>query len=390
VPVIPFILLGLVIALLIGERWYVSRVGRTIPLRIHVNGSRGKSSIVRYIVAGLRAGGKRTLGKITGVRPTLLLPDGTAEELRRRGPANIREQISVLRQAKAFNCHALVLECMSIAAPLQQIEGVLLRPHVSVLTNILDDHLEELGESDATRVEAYCSSLPANSIIVTTDNAHIKEIQQAANQRGSSVLLPPESIRGELPASVSPIEREHIRLAVAVCKKCGVEESQAIEGILGEITNDISLAYSLPVKQNTVDFVNGFAVNDITSAALFLEIWKNKLNIRDNLIILLNTRADRPKRSDQFARWCSERNDVHSVVVTGTHAPYTRRKLLSNGMKPERVRTWSDDDVRNPLEAFGMMVKDEATVFGFGNIAGDGFRILDALQPYRQRQDRQW
>ena len=35
-----------------------------LPNRIHVNGSRGKSSVVRLITAGLRAGGFKTLAKV--------------------------------------------------------------------------------------------------------------------------------------------------------------------------------------------------------------------------------------------------------------------------------------------------------------------------------------
>ena len=37
-----------------------------IPIRVHVNGTRGKSSVTRLIAAGLRAGGVRTFAKTTG------------------------------------------------------------------------------------------------------------------------------------------------------------------------------------------------------------------------------------------------------------------------------------------------------------------------------------
>ncbi len=38
------------------------RISR-VPIRIHVNGIRGKSTIVRYIAASLRAGGIETIAK---------------------------------------------------------------------------------------------------------------------------------------------------------------------------------------------------------------------------------------------------------------------------------------------------------------------------------------
>ena len=45
------------------------KVLETIPLRIHVNGTRGKSSVTRLIAAGLREGGIRTFAKTTGTAP---------------------------------------------------------------------------------------------------------------------------------------------------------------------------------------------------------------------------------------------------------------------------------------------------------------------------------
>ncbi|MDE4974006.1 poly-gamma-glutamate synthase PgsB, partial [Francisella tularensis subsp. holarctica] len=39
---------------------------KSIPIRIPVNGTRGKSSVARLIAAGVRAGGYRTVAKTTG------------------------------------------------------------------------------------------------------------------------------------------------------------------------------------------------------------------------------------------------------------------------------------------------------------------------------------
>jgi len=48
----------------------------SIPIRIHVNGTRGKSSVTRLIGAALRAGGIKTITKVTGTYPRLILEDG--------------------------------------------------------------------------------------------------------------------------------------------------------------------------------------------------------------------------------------------------------------------------------------------------------------------------
>src|SRR5438552_5179903 len=90
-----------------------------IPVRVHVNGTRGKSSVTRLISAGLRAGGIRTLGKTTGTEARLLLPDGSEQPVFRVGPPNVIEQTRVVARAAAAGAQALVVECMAVQPELQ-------------------------------------------------------------------------------------------------------------------------------------------------------------------------------------------------------------------------------------------------------------------------------
>lgn len=66
---------------------------------VHVNGTRGKSTVSRLIEAGLRAGGLRVFCKTTGTDPLTIDVNGREEPIRRRGKANIKEQIAILRRA---------------------------------------------------------------------------------------------------------------------------------------------------------------------------------------------------------------------------------------------------------------------------------------------------
>lgn len=60
---------------------------------VHVNGTRGKSTVCRLIEAGLRAGGLRVFCKTTGTDPMTIDVSGNEEPLHRRGKANIKEQV---------------------------------------------------------------------------------------------------------------------------------------------------------------------------------------------------------------------------------------------------------------------------------------------------------
>ncbi|MFH1851792.1 MAG: poly-gamma-glutamate synthase PgsB, partial [Candidatus Neomarinimicrobiota bacterium] len=88
-PVLVIILL--LIEALLHRRWLDA-----IPLRIHINGTRGKSTVTRYIAAGLAADGRRPLAKITGDAPLLILPDGTFKPIRRLGKARVQEQLRII------------------------------------------------------------------------------------------------------------------------------------------------------------------------------------------------------------------------------------------------------------------------------------------------------
>jgi len=54
------------------EAWRHRRALRALPIRIHVNGSRGKSSVTRLVAAALREGGIPTAAKTTGSKARMI------------------------------------------------------------------------------------------------------------------------------------------------------------------------------------------------------------------------------------------------------------------------------------------------------------------------------
>ena len=57
---------------------------RAIPIRIHVAGTRGKSSVTRLVAGGLRQSGIRTVAKTTGSLPCFISTDGRDTRTRRK------------------------------------------------------------------------------------------------------------------------------------------------------------------------------------------------------------------------------------------------------------------------------------------------------------------
>ena len=86
----------------------------SIPIRIHVNCTRGKSSVTRLIGAALREGGIKTITKVTGTYPRLILENGCEVAIYRKASANIIEQLSIIKYTSKRNAQAIVMECMAI------------------------------------------------------------------------------------------------------------------------------------------------------------------------------------------------------------------------------------------------------------------------------------
>lgn len=369
------------LGLLIAEAVMVARMRGSIPIRIHVTGTRGKSSVALYIAAALRAQGRRTLCKVTGVVPTIVHPDGTQKEILRRGRARIHEQVVVLRLASRLQCNAVVAECMSISPLLQRLETQIFRPTLSVLTNILDDHREELGAAEDQRVSAFCSALPHGSTVLSNEQRHAAAIEKAAAGFGSSVTYAGPEGGPDVPDGIMP---ENIALALAACRLLGLEKGLSREAILREAGSlgDVPAARQLWTHKG-LHFLNGFAVNDVPSADRYLSYWKDRLGPWSHLAVILNLRSDRPLRSAEFIRWCAQLSDHPDIFLVGTHKRWARRSLAQRGVPPERITVWTSEEARSAGSELATRGFPPGTVIvGMGNIGGDGFRVLESIRPW--------
>jgi poly-gamma-glutamate synthase PgsB/CapB len=376
------VLLVLVLVLLVLETVYVGRSVRRISLRIHVNGTRGKSSVVEYIAAGLRASGYRTMAKITGVQPTVILPDGTRQLLPRHGPARVQEQLRVIASASRQSADVLILECMSVKPELQILEGTVFRPHIAVLTNIRDDHLEQIGSTPEERLAAYRSALPSHATIVTADRRHLDSITATAVTKGSSLARPDE---------LSPLERsllprfvieENIGMALTVCRMAGADRQTAFDAMLSFAKEKQSELFEWRAGSSRVRFLNCFAANDTVSTGERLDLYlRDGGNRHEEIIVLLNTRADRPLRSALFAAWCATLPKLQKVIVTGSHIPRTRKALLRSGVDEDRVTVWEGENTARAREELDRLITGDTLVIGVGNIAGAGVELAAAFAP---------
>ncbi len=376
---VPATILILVLALLIIETLVIRRKVNALDIRVHVNGTRGKSTVTRYVAAGLRASGISTWGKITGVVPSIIETDGTLKTINRRGGARVQEQFKIIRLAVQNRVEHMVLECMSIRPELQILESRVFRPHVYVLTNVFDDHRESLGDDFDTQARAICSAIPADSLVVTSPGKHLPILKDTINDADSRIFvagdLTDDLIR-RLPVGT---HAANVSLALTVCDACAVSKDRALEAILSEAGREATQISE--ATDHNVLFADGFAVNDVPSAESFIDYWRDRYSQAESLVVIFNSRADRPLRSEAFARYLPTRNDIGRIIVTGTHAPYMHRALTKAGFPESRISCWSSDQLKNAGQELAKLgVGRNHLVVGLGNYAGDAHVVAASFK----------
>lgn len=339
-----------------------------IPLRIHVNGTRGKSSVTRLIAAGLRAGGIRTIAKTTGSAAMLLLPDGGEQSLKRKGPANIRETIGFIQQAVQWEAQAVVAECMAVRPELQHfLEHRFLRSHIGAITNIRADHEDIMGHGLANVAAALANTIPNQGVLFIPCDAALWLAGQS-NRASAVITVSANSVTADelapFPFEVIP---ENVALALAICEQAGVTRQHALAGMY-QAKPDIGNVTVTNVKTASYEirFINALAANDPEST---LALWHRYVGPGENTIILLNCRADRRQRTAQLVQALSR---VHQgMYALSGDSSFGLRQLRQAGISGALIHRIQGSHIAAELDRLAALLPTGTiTVFAAGNIKG--------------------
>lgn len=331
---------------------------------IHVNGIRGKSTVTRLIDAGLRAGGFRVFCKTTGTVPMIIGTDHTARPLRRRGRANIKEQLDILRLAAQEEAQILVLECMAVDPALQRVaQHEMVRADIGVITNVRLDHTAEMGETLEEICDSLSSTIPKNGILFTADEQFFSRLAHNGEQIGCRTEL--ARPKGNEPEFEFP---ENLALALSVCRYLGVAEETALKGMLHYQRDPYALSlYRLP---GGGIFINGLSINDPQSTRLVFERLAERFDwdSRD-LILLINNRPDRGYRTEHMVM-VAQALQPTQVWLLGASQRAAARAILKKAPQLE-VRRFSRAG-ELPLD----QIPQGKVIFAVGNVAGPGHEVM--------------
>lgn len=366
------------------ESYFHRRNLARIPIRVHVNGTRGKSGVTRLIAAGLRAGGIRTFAKTTGTLPQAIFPDGTEYPVFRPSRANVIEQVRIARLAARQRVDALVIECMALQPALQSLcELELVKATHGVITNARADHLDVMGPTVVDVAKALAATVPVKGKLFTTEQSHLGVFQQAADDRGSKVITVGDEEIGTI--SWQEMEQfpyiehpENVALALRVCHDLGVDRHAALQG-MWEARPDpgVMKLYQVEEAGRPMVFVNGFAANDPESTGKIWDMIVSRFSHLDRHIAVVNCRADRPDRSAQLAEAALRWQPADHYFVTGTATEIFAKRAVGLGMDRARLTTVENAHAPRLVEALTRQAGRSAMVMGMGNISGPGMELVN-------------
>jgi len=349
---------------------------RKIPVRILVNGTRGKSSVTRLIAGALREAGFRTIAKTTGSEAAIILEDGSEMPVRRPFGPRITEQKALAALAARRGAGALVVECMAVRPESQAVmQSQLVKATIGVITNVRVDHIDEMGASRDETARALASTIPKSGTLVTAEACFKGRARRV-------VVVNPETIPEATLALFSyPVFAENIALAFAVADELGIAREIAIAGMV-KARPDIGVVRIFPIRRSafTATFINGFAANDSVSTRMIWDKVSPKLPGGQPLVLLYNNRADREFRIAEFARLARGIPGIALVAVSGDHAAKAARLFAKNGLAVLALEPKiSPDALLGAIEKKlgGLGFGDAYTLFGIGNIQGMGKRLVE-------------
>ncbi len=373
-----FFLLSLIILLILAgivEYYNHCKSLERLPIRIHVNGARGKSSVTRLIAAGLRYGGLNTIAKVTGSAPRIINEKGKDLVIHRLRSASIGEQVKLIRNFAKKKLDAVVIECMAVQPQYQWVsEHKMIQSTIGVITNVRPDHIDEMGSTMTDIAYSLSNTIPFNGSMITAERENINPIIEVSNERNTNLKIIDSSEISESYMNKFPYleHAENVAIAVQVCKDAGVKEEIALEGMLKVYPDPGALVIWKLNMQNEHQFVSAFAANDPKST---LQIWNllyNRIN-NNKVCIFLNTRVDRLYRTKQLIQLVNNNIKPDLLIVRGENlseeldnAPYNQKRFSLD---------CSEDEVIEYIDTL-----DSHFIMGIGNIVGWGERFVSKIK----------
>ena len=364
------------------KRRHTNRLNK-IPVRININGIRGKSTITRMVYSVLREDHIRVVGKTTGTDARMLywFTDKEYPVIRKPQGANIGEQRDIIRKVVKQRATALVNECMAVNPDYQiTFQNDLVMANIGVIVNVMEDHMDVLGPTLQDVAQAFTATIPYNGKLVVMQDKYTKFFAKEARKRKTELIVVdkekvPESYLRKFDYLVFP---DNVAITLGVAQALGIDQQTALQGMLNAPPDPgaVEIKY-FQANSTTNVFVNAFAANEPQSTKAIL----NKVESYDypysKKIVILNCRSDRVDRTRQFVENFIAEVDYDTLICTGKSTQMVTDKMQS---QPNKRYLNLEGAPFADIERTILKESQHALVVCVGNIHGPGGRIAEFIE----------
>ncbi len=356
------------------EYLLISKRLQKTPLRILVNGTRGKSTTVKIIYEMLRQNGQKVFAKTTGEQPIELFPDGRGQAIARHAPASIIENVQLLYRWTRESPDAIILECMALHPETQStLAKRIFQPNYILITNIYPDHKEVMGQRiEETAATIFQCISDKSHVFVTTDVAG--HLEKRGKLPEKLTVTQPETFQEKFDFIPAQVINQSWSLISALAQQLNIKP---------EVTHHCYREAWLSVNQGIRttsprlqwSFQNLFSVNDPQSAKALIAHNRQNIPEGSRIIVLFNTRSDRPFRTEDFVNLVREEFPSADVWLTGSGKRLGRQlfmRSLSNGS----LQLMNHEELLKKLHSG---FETPATIYGLGNYYGMQ-KIVEKIQ----------
>lgn len=398
-----FILASVILLSLMWHWWRTHQAHEArieqLPIRIHVNGIRGKSTVTRLIAGVLREGGFRTVAKTTGSAARIIHEDGNESPIHRKGAATILEQIKIIKEHVQPSTEALVMECMAVNPIYQNVsQHQIVKGNITVITNVREDHQDLMGDTLPEIADSLSNTIPYDGLLITAEDRPALREQLAGNAaaNGSTFLYAdPASVRDDdLKAFNYLTFKENLAIGLSIAKMFDIPREVAVRGMQKAIP-DIGAVFvqRTQMRGKEVVWAPLFAVNDRESTIISIEALRAYHKPNATRIGILNNRFDRAVRATKFAEIAASDLKLDYYITFGAYEEQVTQQMVSLGYPRERIinlgvsKQPSIDHILDQIAA--LVEAQEALLVGMVNIHTPQAELLmeyfDHLAPQKKQ-----
>ncbi|MBP6042313.1 poly-gamma-glutamate synthase PgsB [Candidatus Saccharibacteria bacterium] len=337
--IITILLISIYVAInIIVARKHRKTLLKSFEHRIHVNGIRGKSSVTRLISAAYRESGVKTVAKTTGTAAKIFVSHGSDWDID-RNEANITEQKRLLNRYMKTGYKAFVFECMAINPVYQKyLEDKIMLSTIGVITNVREDHTDQLGSTIPEIAKSLCNTVPYNGHLITAESnpEALQAMAKACIDRNSQLhKVSDEKITDKTMKPFGHHEyKENVAIALKAAEIAGITNKTALTGMYQALPDPG--AFKLQehkVREQTIYWANLFAVNDRESFIKTVNELSFKVSGAPKRAIILNNRHDRPERVKQFVDIALNSISVDYIITFGDYEKQVSQTVSSSPTK---------------------------------------------------------